>query len=174
MNKSNGLTAIEMLVSLAIAAILTATAIPSLSRFVDRHRLESGVQKMTRGLALARSEAIRRSTRVSMASEHGRWEDGWKIFEDRDNDGVPDSDDAVLYEQAPTQGISVQGNLPVQALITFQAEGYSVLPNGGFQAGTLRICPTDPSIPGYKIVLGRGGRNHVQRLTDQSVDCPPP
>lgn len=171
MNRYNGLTTVELLISLAIAAILIATALPSMSRALDHYRLEAGVQSLIRSLAFARSEAIKRATRVSLVNTNGNWESGWKIFEDDNGNSVPDDDEALLLEQSPTLGITARGNLTVKSLITYQADGGSIMPNNSFQAGTITLCAADPTIQGYKIVLGRGGRNHSQRLPNGSAEC---
>src|SRR5882762_11696651 len=62
----NGFTLIEMLVVIAISAILLAVGVPSFSYMVDRNRVAGEVNQMLADLALTRSEALARRGRVIM------------------------------------------------------------------------------------------------------------
>lgn len=62
---TSGFTLIEMIVTLAILAILLALAAPSFQTMVANARLRSTAESVMTGLQLARAEALRRNTSVS-------------------------------------------------------------------------------------------------------------
>ena len=59
-----GLTAIELMVTLAILAILIGIAAPSMTRFIVQWRLSNAVNAVTGSLRIARTEAIARARPV--------------------------------------------------------------------------------------------------------------
>ena len=63
---SRGFTLIELLVVMTIGAILVAAAIPSLSWWIATSRAGNATNTMVGAFELARSEAIRRNTVVSV------------------------------------------------------------------------------------------------------------
>lgn len=94
-----GFTAIEMLVTVAITAILAALAGPSLKPLIDRWRVRDALESMQSTIYVARSEAIRRGGHIAiqkmpkttpgctLASTNEEWGCGWFIFADTNNDG---------------------------------------------------------------------------------------
>jgi len=96
-----GFTLIEILVTIAIAAILAGIAVPSLSTFLRNVKLNSTSSSMVASLQLARNEAIKRNAGVlvcpSDTAKTGcvattEWGvNGWLVCFDMDNDGVCDT-----------------------------------------------------------------------------------
>lgn len=96
---AGGFTAIELIVTVAIMAILAALAIPSFKPLVDRWRVRDALEAMQSTLFLARSEAIRRGGRIAiqklpkttpgctLASTAEEWGCGWFVFADENSDG---------------------------------------------------------------------------------------
>ena len=86
--KARGFTLIETMVVTAIVAVLAALAAPSFGTTIDRWRVRQAVESMTSTLYYARSEAIKRQTRVVLCPSDdgrvcaagGRWEGGWIVF----------------------------------------------------------------------------------------------
>lgn len=172
MNRMNsGMTLVEALIVLSIAAILAATAIPATARWIDRYRLESGLQAMTRSLTLARTEAVIRVGRVSLSNATNQWENGWQLFHDRNRNGVLDSADELIHEQGQLSNVRIRGNLSVSTLVTYRADGRSVLPSGAFQAGTFLLCPSHSALTGYKLIIAKGGRARIERLAVNASEC---
>jgi len=62
MDKSRraGFTLIELMVTLSVAAILMAIAIPNIRNFLSNNRLSSGVNDLLHSIQVARTEAIKR------------------------------------------------------------------------------------------------------------------
>lgn len=67
MRRHRGLTLTELLVALAIVAVLVTAAVPGLAGLLDRQRLRAAADDLHGALYLARAEAIRRAMPVSVA-----------------------------------------------------------------------------------------------------------
>ena len=99
-NKSTsvGFTLIELMVTVALAAIILTQAVPSFNALVQNNRLISQKNEFISTLNLARSEALKRGTRVTVCASSDQktcdttdWEKGWIVFSDRNADAVLDS-----------------------------------------------------------------------------------
>lgn len=64
--RSQGFTLIELMVTVAVLAILLALASPSFSDFFQRYRLRGAADKVVNTLASARAEAVMRNRDVSV------------------------------------------------------------------------------------------------------------
>lgn len=69
--RAHGLTLIEILVAIAIAAIMAGMAAPSFVESIGRTRLEGGVGTLGIDLQYTRSEAIRRRTTARLTVADG-------------------------------------------------------------------------------------------------------
>ncbi len=63
---AGGFTIVELMVVLAIAAILIVVAAPSFSEFLSRRRVEGVASELVTDLHYTRSEAVSRNERVGM------------------------------------------------------------------------------------------------------------
>lgn len=103
-----GFTAIELMVTLSIVAVLAALAAPSFTLLIDRWRVRAATNAMTDTLYLARSQAIRRGGLIgiqknlnttpgcNLAGTTEEWGCGWFIFEDSNSDGNWQTTEAKL------------------------------------------------------------------------------
>jgi type IV fimbrial biogenesis protein FimT len=61
-----GFTLVELMVTVSVMAILAAIAAPSMTGLINANRLSGQAGELTSALQLARSEAIRRNSRVTV------------------------------------------------------------------------------------------------------------
>lgn len=97
-----GFTLIELMVTIAVLAIVLGIAIPAMQSLIVRGRLVSINNDLITALNLARSEAIKRATPVSVCRTNdngttcaGTWSDGWMVFVNTDDDSPAVKDNAA-------------------------------------------------------------------------------
>jgi type IV fimbrial biogenesis protein FimT len=147
---TSGFTLIEMLVVIAISAILLAVGVPSFSYMIDRNRVAGEVNQMLADLALTRSEALARRTRVVMCRSANPttggtcdgaatdWNSGWVVFVDDTTAGVAFQRDAaepiIRAYMRTSQQVALTAT-PALAGITVTADGTVFLLDGTPIAG---------------------------------------
>ncbi len=77
-----GFSLVELMVVIAMVAILVGLAAPNFDNVIRRNRLDAATEAFRAGQAYTRSEALTRGTRVSMAANAGGFANGWRIFVD--------------------------------------------------------------------------------------------
>ena len=141
-----GFTLLELMVSLSIAGILLAIAVPSLVDFVRTTRLAGSSREIVVDLSLARNEAILRAAPVTVCTStdlatcsNSGWGDGRLIFTDADADGAVDGGDVILSVTQPLNGaLTVTTNgIADPNFISFSRQGR--LANWG----QIMLCATD-------------------------------
>ncbi len=103
-----GFTLIELIITVAVMAILMTLAAPSFQRILAKNRVEGLASELSAALNLARSEAIKRGATVTVCkssntsaavtatapacdtSTTATWPDGWLVFVDRGTHGIRD------------------------------------------------------------------------------------
>jgi type IV fimbrial biogenesis protein FimT len=180
-----GFTLVELMVTLAIAAILLTVAVPSMEEAALNGKLRSQSNAFLASLHLARSEAIKRNGRVVLCkssdgvdcADSGGWEQGWIVFSDRNNDGnrAGDTDESIIdVHQSLARGFLLRGGGNVASYISFHVSGSTRLISGAFQSGSLTLCRAQPTVSdqGKQIVISAVGRARVCDTNPLSA-CPP-
>jgi type IV fimbrial biogenesis protein FimT len=89
-DSTHGFTLVELMVVVALIAILLAVAVPSFKSVVQRNRIAAQLNGFISDVHLARSEAIKRGLPVSLCAssdganclETNTWHLGWMMFFD--------------------------------------------------------------------------------------------
>ncbi len=69
-----GFTLIELMVAIAILAMLLVAGVPSFSSFIQNRKIRTAASAVQDGLNVAKSEAVRRNTNISFALDAaGGW-----------------------------------------------------------------------------------------------------
>lgn len=171
---ARGFTLLELLVVMVIAAVLVGIAVPSMASVIRSIKLSSASNSFLAYLHLARSEAIKRNSRVVLCKSAdslsctatGGWDQGLIIFHDPNNNGSLDAGETIIgRSQAFPSTLRMVGNLNVSRYISFAGNGATKLVGGGFQAGTLTVCQeSDSAGQGRQIILNAVGRPRVQKV----------
>lgn len=176
----NGWTLPEMLVTLAIAGIVSAEAIPAFRRLSERDSLVASTNLISDAISHARYAAVSTGRPVTFCSgsrESGcisDWSDGrWIVFVDPGHDGSLDPGDVVLRSGRVSDAeINVDGNGPFRAAVVFVPTGMPERVSGAFAAGRLRVCLADDIRPNATdIVMAATGRVRTEHH-DFDGDCP--
>jgi type IV fimbrial biogenesis protein FimT len=175
--RQRGLTLIELMMAVAIGAILLALAAPSFQQALGKNRLSSAASELTGAVQLARAEAIRNNRRVTLCrSEDGSacsaststWP-GWIVFVDTDGDGVRDTAEPVVKAgtfDSPLSALASANLTAAGERITFRGDGTARAANGqSLLTGTLSLClaTTDPADNVRDVSLAFGSRTAVRR-----------
>ena len=170
-----GFTLVELMVTIAIAAILLMVAVPSFDDALLNGKLTSQSNAVLSTLQLARSEAIKRNARVTVCksaqsttppsgtcTSSGGWNQGWIIFHDADGDGVLDAGETIVQRGgALAPGFSLTGDANLSDAISFVSSG------GATQSGTLSLCRAQPTVgaTGRTISILGTGRPTIAKTT---------
>ncbi len=92
-----GLTVVEILVVLTIIAILVSSSVPSFASALERYRTNGVAVDLQHALMQARTQALATGDRVVVAPlTINNWVEGWRIYQDPNNNGVFDAGERVL------------------------------------------------------------------------------
>lgn len=161
----HGFTLIEMLVALSIAAILLAIAVPSYSSSQLNSQLRASANDLIGSINLARSEAIKRGTTVTVCASSdgetcgGAWNEGWLVL--READALHE---AVIFHSvsAIPAGFRLT-ELSANATLLFRSTGVDATP------ATFTLCRSSPSANQERVVsMDATGRAFVKRTTTGS------
>lgn len=167
----SGFTVLELMVTLALAAILLTLAIPNLRVLIQNNRMTATANELVTGMQLSRSEALKLRQPVSICARDGAgcgddWAQGWRVFVD--TAGIGASSPTVGRElrvwPALTDGLTlndVEGVDFIRFLPDGRVDGTSGFP----WVFELRIpdCTRDTA---RDVVVGRLGSVSTER-----IDC---
>lgn len=163
MRKAHAFTLVELMVTLAVAAILLSVGVPAFQSLVKNNRLTGATNELAAVINAGRSEAIRRGTTVTLCASSNAsgcnttdWALGWLLFSDTDGDGTPDAGEPMLRVQAgaPT-GISIATTgFDDAGAIQYLANGFIA----GADDGSFVICDDRGAGEARAINLNASGR----------------
>ncbi len=171
-SRQNAFTLIELMVSLAVLAIVIGVATPAFISLINSNRIQSQATAIFNTLVMARSEAIKRNQRAVVCKSSdgvscvtsGNWDQGWLIFMDADADNTLDGDEDIV------------SNFPaLDAAITLRAGGnfsnrVSYMPSGVTNLGdTFRVCSGTDTGSALSVTVSSTGR---PRRSEGAASCP--
>jgi type IV fimbrial biogenesis protein FimT len=121
---ARGFTLIELMVVVAIAAVLLAIGVPSFKSFIEGQRVKTAASDFATAAVFARSEAIKRNAEVGVVAATTGWKDGWSITAGAVTLGSQSAFPGVLMTSAVTQVVYLgNGRLKDQTLTNLQVSG---------------------------------------------------
>ncbi len=90
----NGFTLVELLLVVAMFAVLLMVAVPSFNNSIERNTSRSTMADFITAMAYARSEAVRRGEEFSVITISGSadWSDGWCVLSKIQADSISSGD----------------------------------------------------------------------------------
>ena len=175
MKSQSGFTLIEALVTVTVAVILAAIAVPSFKLTFQNNRMISQSNDLLGSLIYARSEAIELNQNVTIcASSDGatcstNWAKGWIVCQDDDTTppGVTDCSGASTVLRAHG---ALSGNNTLTSTfggkVVFQKSGTTTAAG----AGTFSICDSRGASSGSSLYLTITGLARLSRTPGKQID----
>ena len=161
MNKANGYTLIELMVTLAIASILLSYAIPSFLQFKLNNLMNNERNRLTLSLNFARTHSITTqkytiicpSLSGKACDNKSNWYQGWIIFADSNkNRELDDGEELLQFE----------GAMRSEIIATSSIYRQKIRYNGmGFSPGTnvsINFCDSRGKDFAKSIIINNSGR----------------
>jgi len=176
--RAHGFTLTELMVTLAVVAVLLAIAAPSYRNFVLDTRMSAEANEFLTTVNFARSEAVKRNARVTMCksssgtgcADSGNWAQGWIVFADLDGAALgtynAGTDTILRVHAALTTQSTLTGTTNVATYISFIPDGRSQLAdNATAQTGDIDLCNSGSAVKDRRLHLELGRAQVTQ------IDC---
>jgi type IV fimbrial biogenesis protein FimT len=158
-----GVTLLEMMITVSIAALLGTVAVPSFNQLMRDNERAAAVNSFVHSLYLARSEAIKRGDVVSLCkSADGRtctnaaadWNGGWIVFVNKDRDDLPvrDAEEDIIQVYSGWPAGHITSN---RAAYSFRAYNQAVV------NGTIVFCDARGPAHARAIIISHTGRPRI-------------
>ncbi len=171
----NAFTLYELLITVIIVGIVLAFGIPNLSEFMKNSRLTSVANDLLSTFHLARSEAARSKTNLTICASansmsttancSGTFNDGWIIFTDMNGDLSRGGDGENILRAHPgaPEGITITTNA---------GANYFAFADTGLGRGNVGGAPSMQTVmicDGRGVEVAAGGRATARRLIATAI-----
>lgn len=146
---ARGFTLVELLVTVALLAILLTLAAPSFTAMMRNNRMLALSNELVASLNFARAEAVKRAANVTVCktadaaaanpvcTTSGEWGSGWLVFVDDGITGVVDGTDLRLQVAQPDGGDArITGDASFADYVFYNSRG--AVGNG--TGGAITLC----------------------------------
>lgn len=166
-----GFSLIELLMGLAIGAIVLLLVSPAFATLRESNQRDQAAQSLLDGVRNARTLAITRNQSVVIHGINGDWSQGWRIILDISGQGPKDSSNPLLQESVSDTQVPIVGNWSVSRYVRFSSLGQPLMPGRAFQAGTLHVCSAREPVSQRQIVLAATGRVRLSSEEAEQALC---
>jgi type IV fimbrial biogenesis protein FimT len=161
-HSQRGYSLYELLMTLALMALVLTLGIPSFSGTIARNRISVEINALFHAIHLARKESVMRRQVVSicpsrdgMDCEPGRdWSNGWLMFTNHDRDQPPrvDPDEPVLQVHQVSKNVKITANRLGFTLRATQKRATN---------GTIVVCDLAGRVAPKALIISYTGRPRV-------------
>lgn len=168
MKREKGFSLLELMVTMAIAAIVLSVGVPSFRSVIMDNRLVTQANLFVTSINLARSAAVRYQRNATVCASANfdaavpscavstDWSNGWIVWVDKDRDTVTDAGEVLAVFEPMTESLSFSSS--GTAGFTYNARGFSVV--GG---DALLLCDSRAAETGRIIRVNAVGRTNISR-----------
>lgn len=183
--KIAGFTIIEMIITVALLAVMVAVGVPGFGSLFQNNKLTEASNRFLSSITFARSEAINRNDSVTMCllnddgdncDSDGRWEDGWMIWVDTNSSNTFNVGEEIAVEAPLPDNYTLRAdNNNFTNSITFSPAGDAT---GDVANGTelFRLCNPDADDTNARVIhmngVGRAWVNRTVGILTGMNSCP--
>ncbi|MCH7510210.1 MAG: GspH/FimT family pseudopilin [Proteobacteria bacterium] len=162
-NRANisGMTLLELLLVMGIAAVLVTGAVPSFRQMIMDSRRTAAINELVGTIQFARSEAAKRNREVVLCPSGGGrqctkdpWNLGWLVFANLDQDSPArlDAGEPLLYVKSAREGLKITAN---RRVFRFRPLGVRSV------NGTVTFCDSRGAQSARAVIISYTGRPRV-------------
>lgn len=173
--QQKGFTALELIISMAIIAILLSAGVPAFKNYGWNLRMKSAMDMLQTDLSLARGRAISHNIQTVICpavdsndcSGQSAWQDGWIIFSDLNADHHKQEGEPLLKQAGAFALLNISSSNSRSYLRFY--------PNGSAPGSntTVLFCDSRGASQAGTITVSNSGRIRIQTNgSEPSEDCP--
>lgn len=156
----SGFTLIELMITLALGAVLMMVAVPSFVQFQRNAQLSDAVSNFISAANTARANAMKQGLNTYLVPNNAGtgWSSGWFVYADSNWNQAYDAgtDEVILRHEALSADVSINASGLTDGYMMFNGSGYPRLNSGAFGAGRIVMSNTSPR--SSSIILDPAGR----------------
>lgn len=168
-----GFTLAELLITIAVGAVLMALGVPAYTTFIQSTRQTASVNELVATLQSARDLAVARNARVTVCpSSDGddcdavSWTEGWIVFQDLDGSGNVDGAETI---DRAVDGVAIPsittGEFP--DFLIYRPNGRIMVEDVADNTGQLTFCDQRGAARARVLIIDVNGR---PRTSDKQAD----
>ncbi len=182
-----GISIVELVVSLAVVSILATAGVPAFSNFIQSNRLNESSFDMLATINLARTEAVKRRTRVilcrsadptlptpSCGGSANTWTTGWLVFASGDNNSTYEAGTDTLLGMGlvGSASLTIVTNSTSDKNLEYNSDGTT---NEGGGTARFAVCDKRGGAHGRQINVPPHGRpKFVKGDSASPINCTSP
>lgn len=180
-------TLVEMMITIAVLAIVLGIGVPSMSAFIESNRLTSVTNDLLSSLQYARAEALRQRSRVTICQraansdacdDNGNWANGWLIYLDDNPAATPVANSEGLLRivsNLNAGNLVISGSAQATSYVSFSGNGGHVSWSGSPITLTLNICSKSSVLNATNrardIFINPTGRTQSTKSSNAAANC---
>ena len=180
---SRGFTLIDLIITLAVAAILFGVAIPAFYDLIRTNQLATQIGLFARVVNVGRSEAIKQHATTFVCARNGQacaegadWSKGWLVYRNLDDDDQLKEEEILAAFGPLAKGYTLTPNVRTNAL-RFTGDGRVRRQSGALPLMTFRLCAPDANAEDVRersreLVINATGRMRIQFGRVGKTQCP--
>ena len=174
-SQQKGLTALELIVTMAVVAVLLAAGVPAFKNYAWNLRMKTSIEMLQADLTQARGHAISHNIRTVICpavdnndcSGQPTWHDGWIVFSDLNADHHRQEGEPLLKHAGAAELLKISSS-DSRRYLRFYPNGTAPGSNA-----TILICDGRGTAYANTITVSNSGRIRTQAYAGESTEiCP--
>lgn len=179
-----GFTLIELMIGVALAAIILTMAVPSFSTAMKNNKVVTATNELIVDINFARGEAVKRGKPVVLcrsaspanatptcSGTANNWSSGWLVFVDTNTDDSydPATDLLVRVGNPADKGLTIKTNTTANQDLIYNPDGTT---KTGGNTAVFAVCDDRGKNEGRQVQVNATGRPRLVAPVTNSCDTP--